>query len=75
MCKLTLLTPDYYERHFAAVEDNYERAVKRVHTWSRVDEAIAKGLDRKKNGGWSHEDMPSIVTIQRERRIRRPLNR
>jgi hypothetical protein len=43
---LGTLTPDYYERHYAAVQDNFERALKYVHIWHRAEVEIEKGLAR-----------------------------
>lgn len=44
---LSSLTPEFYAQHLSAVEDNYSRSMKYVHTWDRVEEEIKKGLSRK----------------------------
>jgi hypothetical protein len=44
---LSSLTPEFYMNHLVAVEDNYQRALKYVHTWDRIDEEITKGLEKK----------------------------
>lgn len=48
---LERLTPDYYEAHFPAVQDNFERALKLVHVWHRAEVEINKGIERKKQQG------------------------
>jgi len=46
--KLGELTPEYYWKHYDAVQDNFERALKLVHIWHRVEVEIDAGLERKK---------------------------
>lgn len=60
------LTPDYYERHFDAVQDNYARAIKYPHIWHRAEVEIEKGLERKRQ-------TPVVVTL--EPKVDRPLRR
>ena len=67
---LSSLTPDYYEKHFDAVQDNFERAVKLVHVWHRAEVEISAGIERKKIGGWSHASPEAIR--QTTRTLRRP---
>ena len=50
MQRLSELTPDYYERHLDAVEDNFERATKFVHIYRRMNEAITEGIECKLRG-------------------------
>ena len=47
MQRLSELTPDYYEKHRDAVEDNFIRATKYVHVYRRLDEELAAGIERK----------------------------
>lgn len=69
MCKLTMLTPGYYERHYLAVQDNFERALKGVHIWSRMDKEISAGIERRKQGGWGHKE--TLHVDLNPRRLRR----
>ena len=41
------LTPDYYERHFDAVQDNFERAMKYPHIWHRAEVEIDKRMGER----------------------------
>ena len=66
---LSKLTPEYYQQHYAAVQDNFERAMKYVHIWSRMDKEIADGIERRNNGGWRHEN--ATVSQLRLRKLRR----
>lgn len=47
MEKLSSLTPDYYSKHYDAVVDNYNRALKYTRVWERVDREIAEGIARR----------------------------
>jgi hypothetical protein len=64
------LTPDYYAQHYAAVQDNFNRALELVHVWHRAEVAISEGIERKKKGGWSHTG--SEPARQPVRTLRRP---
>lgn len=59
--KLESLTPDYYEQHYAAVQDNFERALKLVHVWHRVEVEITEGLERKKSNGPEKREAENVV--------------
>lgn len=70
--KLEYLTPDYYKHRLDAVEDNYNRALKYVHTWDRIEDAITAGIERKAQLRLEHSTVaPSFET----KRLRRPLRR
>jgi hypothetical protein len=55
---LKKLTPNYYEEHFDAVQDNFERALKLVHVWHRAEIEIEKGIERKRLGITTSSPMP-----------------
>lgn len=72
--RLAGLTPEYYAAHISAVEDNFNRALKYVHTWDRIEEAITAGIARKNALGLQHEDaQDTLVTPRRRLRLNRPI--
>lgn len=74
---LSTLTPDFYSSRLPAIEDNYNRALKYVHTWDRIEEEITKGIERKKLFNLQHEDIkpPATQVEVPPRAIRRPICR
>src|SRR5271166_2656142 len=60
------LTPEHYQEHFAAIEDNYQRALEYTDYFSRVDSAIrqniAKGTQEK-----AHDPVLHIPVAQGRR--------
>lgn len=77
---LNNLTPTYYAEHYAAVQDNFERAMKYIHIWHRAEVEIDKGLERKRKGGTgtlAPTLSPAVVPVPRltHRSVRRPLSR
>lgn len=58
MERLLSLTPDYYEKHYPAVQENFHRAMKMVNLWHLLDTEITEGIERRKQGGWRHEEVP-----------------
>jgi hypothetical protein len=69
------LTPTYYAEHYAAVQDNFERAMRYIHIWHRAEVEIEKGLERKRKGGLV-TSAPVIPPFTKPHRpIRRPLSK
>lgn len=69
--KLSALTPGFYVERLPAIEDNYQRAFKYVHTWDRIEEEITAGIERKKRLGLQHVDVVSrerSKVLENERR-------
>jgi hypothetical protein len=66
---LKSLTPSFYQSRLYAVEDNFNRAMKYVHTWDRIEEEITKGIERKK----SLAPAPTRPDVRQVLRIKRPL--
>ena len=76
MDKLGALTPDYYEKHFDAVMDNFHRAMKWSLVWNRVDKEITESIARK---GIRHADpvnseRPDAIRTGNRRSFRRKTN-
>jgi len=70
--RLSSLTPEYYKEHLYAVEDNYNRAMKYVHTWDRIEEAITAGIEKKKGHQTPRDNEERLIE---EARPNRMLNR
>ncbi len=64
------LTPDYYTQHYSAVQDNFDRALKLVHVWHRVEVEIDAGLERKKQSNTTTEK-PVVHLVRPLRRFTR----
>jgi hypothetical protein len=65
------LTPEDYTKRIPAMKDNFERAMKFVHTWDRIEEAIDKGILRKQQLNEQHTN--AEITVRQLRRPKRPL--
>lgn len=70
--RLESLTPEFYKEHLYAVEDNYNRALKYVHTWDRIEDAITVGIEKKQRLKLEHDDR-SVRMADRTNRMKRPI--
>lgn len=66
---LASLTPEHYQSRLEAVEDNYNRALKYVHTWDRIEDAITEAIARKDEFKLVHDN------AEREKRMKRNIGR
>jgi hypothetical protein len=48
--RLHSITPSLYEQRREAIEENFNIALKSVHTWDLMENYITEGIENKKNG-------------------------
>jgi hypothetical protein len=46
--KLSVLTPEFYTSRLDVIESNFQRALQGVHQWDLIENAITKGIEKKK---------------------------
>lgn len=75
IARISELTPDTYQSKLKAVEENYKESLKYVHTWTRIEEEIAKGIEKKQKLDLQHDNQERLNLVVRPFNSLRPLCR
>jgi Glycosyltransferase family 10 (fucosyltransferase) C-term len=70
--KLKRLTTEFYKSKEAAVEENFHTALRGIHQWDAIENAITLGIEKKLREGDKRID---FLPVQNTRFLRRPFRR
>lgn len=73
--KLSSLTLADYANRRCAIEENFKLALKGVHQWDQIENAITESIARKKLEGSKREEATTEVLPERKHKFHRPLRR
>lgn len=73
--KLNSLVPADYANRRYAIEENFKLALKGVHQWDQIENAITEGIALKQMEGSKREEATTEVLPERKHKFHRPLRK